>query len=248
VRYLIMQAQTLNCPKCGAAISSDAPQCRYCESKLATVACPSCFGMLFIGSKHCPHCGATAIPATAASLSVLQCPRCAIDMSSVMIGTAPVRECSRCEGLWLDTVVFQLICADREHQSRVLGDALPAAGHGAPIPHEEQVRYIPCPHCRQLMNRINFESCSGVVVDVCKTHGTWFDRDELRQIVEFIRGGGLELSREKARHELELQKEKLRTEAATVSYRTTSITTYSLDDERLGGLSAARGLLKFLKD
>lgn len=78
---------------------------------------------------------------------------------------------------------------------------------------------------------------------------TWHlvDRDELRQIVAFIRGGGMELSREKVNHELELQKEKLRTEAATVSYRTASIT-YSLDDERLGGLSAARGLLKFLQD
>jgi Zn-finger nucleic acid-binding protein len=168
-------------------------------------------------------------------------------MSPVMIGTAPVRECNRCEGLWLDTVIFQLICADREQQSIVLGDALSTAGHPASIPHDEQVRYVPCPHCRQLMNRLNFANCSGVVVDVCKQHGTWFDRDELRQIVEFIRGGGMEASREKVRHELELQKEKLRTEAATISYRTTSIT-YSLDDERLGGLSAARGLLKFLND
>jgi Zn-finger nucleic acid-binding protein len=167
-------------------------------------------------------------------------------MSSVMIGDAPVRECKRCEGLWLDTKVFQLICADREH-SIALGDALTAAGHHASTTQDEQVRYIPCPHCRQLMNRINFANCSGVVVDVCKQHGTWFDHDELRQIVEFIRGGGMELSRENVRHELELQKEKLRTEAATISYRSTSIT-YSLDDERLGGLSAARGLLKFLQD
>jgi len=245
--FLIMQAQTLNCPNCGAAISSEAPQCQYCESKLATVACPACFGMLFIGSKHCPHCGAAAVAATATSLSVLKCPRCAVDMSSVMIGSSPVRECNQCEGLWLDTVIFQLICADREHQSIVLGDALSTAGHHAPVAHDEQVRYIPCPHCKQLMNRINFANCSGVVVDVCKQHGTWFDRDELRQIVEFIRGGGMELSREKVTHELELQKEKLRTEAATISYRSTTIT-YSLDDERLGGLSAARGLLKFLQD
>src|SRR5437660_7609954 len=67
----LMEAQTLNCPNCGAAISSDAPQCQYCESKLATVACPSCFGMMFLGSKHCPHCGATAVQATAAQLSIL---------------------------------------------------------------------------------------------------------------------------------------------------------------------------------
>src|SRR5438270_5225233 len=66
-----MEAQTLNCPNCGAAISSDSPQCQYCESKLATVACPSCFGMMFLGSKHCPHCGAAAVDAASAELSVL---------------------------------------------------------------------------------------------------------------------------------------------------------------------------------
>ena len=34
------------------------------------------------------------------------------------------------------------------------------------------------------MNRVQFANCSHVIVDVCKPHGTWFDRDELRRIVE----------------------------------------------------------------
>ena len=57
------------------------------------------------------------------------------------------------------------------------------------------------------MNRMNFAHCSGVIVDVCKPHGTFFDRDELRRIVEFIRSGGLdkaralELANLKAEHE-----------------------------------------------
>ena len=85
-----MQAQTLNCPNCGAAISSDSPQCKYCESQLATVACPSCFGMMFIGSRHCPHCGAAASQVSAADLPILKCPRCTLDMSPVMIGTTEI--------------------------------------------------------------------------------------------------------------------------------------------------------------
>ena len=247
-----MQVQTLNCPYCGAAISSDAQQCRYCESKLATVACPSCFGMMFLGSKFCPHCGAPATEATPAELSVLKCPRCVIDMKSVIIGQAPVRECERCAGLWLDAPVFKLICADREHQSVILGEAL--ADEDKPrITYEAQVRYIPCPHCRQLMNRVNFAKCSDVIVDVCKGHGTWFDRDELRRIVEFIRGGGMTLSREKERHEIEFQREKLHGDLIRGAPRnaTFRITSYSVDfpsDEKLGGLSAARDLLKFLID
>jgi Zn-finger nucleic acid-binding protein len=47
------------------------------------------------------------------------------------------------------------------------------------------------------MHRVNFGRCSSVVVDVCKTHGTWFDRDELRRVVEFIRAGGLDKARAK---------------------------------------------------
>jgi Zn-finger nucleic acid-binding protein len=245
-----MPVQTLNCPNCGAAISSDAPQCQYCESKLATIACASCFGMLFIGNKHCPHCGAAAVSATPAPLPVLKCPRCGIDMKSITIGNAPVRECDRCGGLWLEAHVFQLICADREHQSVILGDAF-AKEPKPSLPHETQIRYIPCPHCLQLMNRINFAKCSDVIVDVCKGHGTWFDRDELRQIVEFIRGGGMVRSQEKLRHELEFQREKFRNkqrrdEGPNLTLRITSVTGHSSDGELLGDLSSAGGLLKFL--
>src|SRR5438876_1658757 len=118
-----MQAQTLNCPNCGAAISSDSPQCRYCESKLATIACPSCFAMMFIGSRYCPHCGAAPAEATAAPLSVLKCPRCKIDMTSITIGAEPMRECERCGGLWVEVAVFEKICANKEEHSAVLGGA-----------------------------------------------------------------------------------------------------------------------------
>src|SRR5215831_7596942 len=93
---LPMPAQTLNCPNCGAAISSDAPQCQYCESKLASVACPSCFGMMFIGIRHCPHCGATAGAQSPAQLSVLKCARCRIDMASITLGSEAMRECAHC--------------------------------------------------------------------------------------------------------------------------------------------------------
>lgn len=242
-----MEAQTLNCPNCGAAISSDSPQCQYCESRLATIACPSCFAMMFIGSKHCPHCGAAAAQASAAELSVLKCPRCQVDMTSISLGTIAMRECEQCAGLWVEVAEFEKICADREDQSAVLGAASPAPAHPAPSPDMARVSYAPCPQCRQLMNRINFAHCSGVIVDVCKGHGTWFDRDELSGIVQFIRGGGLEVSRQKEKTELEFQRDQLRTEQLMAANRAAhSLGNYSSDEDRLGGLSAAGGLLKFL--
>jgi len=157
-----------------------------------------------------------------------------------------MRECERCEGLWLETAVFELICVHREHQSAILGAATLATEHQTPVSNEEKVRYVPCPQCGQLMNRINFAKCSGVVVDVCKGHGTWFDRDELRQIVEFIRGGGMDLSRQKILHEIEFQREQLRAEEQNPGHWKTSVVKFTFDDERLDGFSAASGLLKFL--
>ncbi len=245
-----MEAQTLKCPNCGAAISSDSPQCKYCESKLATIACPSCFGMMFIGSRHCPHCGAVATQPSAAQLSTLKCPRCKIDMTSVSLAGEQLRECERCGGVWLDVATFERISTSREEQAAVLGAASPAPSHEVdPGKDGRMIRYSPCPQCGELMNRINFARCSGVIVDVCKGHGTWFDASELREIVEFIRGGGLELSRQKEKREIEYEREQLRAEQLAAANRMTGTGFYSGDDdERIGGFSAARGLLKFLID
>lgn len=98
------------------------------------------------------------------------------------------------------------------------------------------------------MNRINFARCSGVIVDICKGHGTWFDRDELSGIVQFIRGGGLEVSRKKEKAELEFERQQLHAEQIAAAKRANSFGAYSSDDERIGGISAASGLLKFLLD
>ena len=244
----IMEAQTLNCPNCGAAISSDSPQCQYCESKLATIACPSCFAMMFIGSKHCPHCGAAAAQTTAAELPVLKVSAVQSRHGCDYQGSAAMRECESCAGLWVEVAAFEKICADREQQSAVLGAASPAPAHQSPSGDPDKIRYVPCPQCGQLMNRINFARCSGVIVDVCKGHGTWFDRDELSGIVQFIRGGGLEVSRQKEKTEIEFERQQLHREQHVAANRANSLGAYSSDDERIGGLSAASGLLKFLLD
>src|SRR6266576_2173968 len=202
-----MQAETLNCPNCGAATSTEAPVCQFCGSRLATVACPSCFAMMFIGSKHCQRCGAAAAVPKIKEAKGRNCPRCKVEMVLATIGSTAVLECERCLGLWLDVTSFAKICADREQQSAVLGSASITPTHAV---HEtSKVNYAPCPECSQLMNRINFARCSGVIVDVCKGHGTWFDRDELSHIVEFIRDGGLEASRTREKNEIKEERRRL---------------------------------------
>lgn len=238
-----MQAETLNCPMCGAAAATDEPTCKYCDARLATVACASCFGMMFRGSKHCPRCGALAGQRADADLPARKCPRCTVEMHSIRLGGTTIRECERCLGLWLDVPSFEKICADREQQAAVLGAASPAPTK--PVQDVNKVRYVPCPECHQLMNRINFARCSGVVVDICKGHGTWFDREELSRIVEFIRGGGLDAARAKEKVALEEERRHLESLSAA-GHQPSTIPFSETDDERRSGIASAASLLKQL--
>jgi Zn-finger nucleic acid-binding protein len=234
-----MHAETLNCPNCGAASSTDAPLCQFCGSKLATIACPKCFAMMFIGSRHCQRCGAAAAVPEVKDSKPRKCPRCKTAMISVTIGATSMLECEKCFGLWLDVGSFEKVCADREQQSAVLGMAAHAPSAATAT---SKVNYVPCPECSQLMNRMNFARCSGVIVDICKQHGTWFDRDELNRIVEFISDGGLNTARAKERMAIAEEREQLREEQRAFDLHRAK----SNSDHRLTGIASTSGLLKFL--
>jgi Zn-finger nucleic acid-binding protein len=186
-----MDSASLHCPDCGAAVSSDATQCKYCNSLLQTVACPSCFGLMFVGSKFCPHCGAAAVVVAPGPDVPHPCPRCETEtMKVVSLSGVQLEECPHCGGLWIGVEVFDRICSQKEAAEAAIAVPLPP-----PVPVEYHVRYLKCPQCAKLMNRYKFADRCGVVLDKCSLHGIWFDRDELRQIIEFIRAGGLDLAR-----------------------------------------------------
>ncbi|MDQ1708113.1 MAG: hypothetical protein QOJ88_1324 [Pyrinomonadaceae bacterium] len=197
---------------------------------------------MFLGSKHCQHCGAAAAVAEVSEAKDRKCPRCRSELSSVTLGSTALRECDQCLGLWLDVATFEKVCADREQQSAVLGLASPAPTHA--VRETSKVKYVPCPECAQLMNRINFARCSGVIVDVCKGHGTWFDRDELSRIVAFIRGGGLAAARDREKAEIQEARRQLAAEQTLADNPMARLS--EDDDRRLTGIASARGLLNFL--
>lgn len=93
------------------------------------------------------------------------------------------------------------------------------------------------------MNRFNFANCSGVVLDSCRPHGVWFDPDELRRIVEFIRGGGLDMARDKERLSLELERRRLAQAAAYSEQRPSEF-----QPPVPVSVAATRDLLRFLFD
>lgn len=189
-----MEARLLRCPGCGASVLPDAPQCPYCRAQLATVACSGCLALAPLFAEHCPSCGAALAPRKAAASAGSPCPACAEPLAASRIGDLEVQDCRVCGGLWLDRAVFEELGAARERQGAVLG-ALPAPAALRATPLGE-VQYRPCPACSHRMNRVNYAKRSGVVLDVCRHHGLWFDKDELRRLLAFIADGGLERARE----------------------------------------------------
>lgn len=204
-----MKIEALNCPNCGAAIADNSVNCNHCNSRLKTMSCSSCFGTIFQGSKFCPLCGKQAVVSNVIDEKNLgDCPRCKVKLKLIEIEEINLSECERCEGIWSDIETFEIICANRENQSAVLKKFDEILHH----PKLQKVQYVPCPNCKNLMNRNNFAKISGVIIDSCKEHGVWFDTEELPKIIEFIRKGGMEYSRQKEKAYIEDEKQQLRNE------------------------------------
>lgn len=195
-----MEAATLNCRSCGAAVGENDVQCPYCRSQLATVACPRCLGMVSVHAAHCSRCGAQVTRHEAAPTD-LACPACKTKLVHTSVGDAHLDSCNACGGVWVAQKEFERIAGGREERGGVLG-ALPGEGPRGPI-QAEDIRYRPCALCGKFMNRVNYARNSGVILDACKDHGLWFDRDELRRVLAFIEAGGLDKNREREIRDLE---------------------------------------------
>jgi Zn-finger nucleic acid-binding protein len=200
------QAALLACPQCGAGVSPAANKCEHCAAELLVKACPRCLSRVFHGHKHCPQCGAEVGVAAAGEATRLECPRCASALHARLVGDVLIDECPQCRGLFLDHVAIDRVIRDRRQaRAEALVGELPRA-EIKPVPPGGKM-YLKCPTCRTVMNRKLFAAGSGVIVDVCRAHGTFFDAGELPAVIEFVMNGGLEAAQKK---ELEREREQVR--------------------------------------
>lgn len=201
------EARSLSCPQCGASAAPEARACTFCHAPLATVACPGCFGLVFLGSRHCVHCGARAREPRALDGAPWTCPGGHGELRGIALGGAEIGECPACAGLWVDEATFQAVVSDRARPLVVpQGGTTEARTRAIGAEH---VRYRPCCDCGKLMNRVNFAKSSGIIVDACRGHGLWCDADELRQIVEFVRAGGLDAAQRRESEKLEQERRRI---------------------------------------
>lgn len=122
------------------------------------------------------------------------CPRCPTAMQSRVISDFSIEECPTCEGVFLDGNALAALVAEPERGDALLA-ALPRRPHSV-LPRDGKL-YVKCPTCSTIMNRKQFATAAGIVIDVCRDHGTFFDAGELCAIVDYVRDGGLERSAKK---------------------------------------------------
>jgi Zn-finger nucleic acid-binding protein len=221
-----MAAYNLNCVMCGAPAGPEATKCGHCGSRLAVISCPKCFAHIQFGHVFCPECGG-AVVERSAQPDPKGCPRCLVPLTRVDLGDVSMCECEQCSGLWLDKAEFQRIVVST---SKEVVPGEDTSGWKRPPRPLEQVRYIRCPVCNEFMNRANFAASSGAILDSCHVHGTWFDQDELRHVVAFIRSGGLEKARVREAERLRMLKQST---AGCVGHHETESTTALFGPELL---------------
>lgn len=239
-----MTVEALNCPNCGAGVESDRTRCQFCKTRLKTVGCARCLGLMFEGTRFCGHCGAMAAPVdTSLDGSEGECPRCRVQLEGTQIAEIGLRGCNKCDGLWVGVETFEKVCADRESQSAVFGFL---KGRARSPQQLTKIAYVPCPDCAQLMNRHNFARASGVIVDICKSHGIWFDADELPSIIEFVQQGGMAIARQREWNEMKDERDRLRHEQRkqTLTDRRFGLGDIKADRESEGIRSFIQGLFE----
>jgi Zn-finger nucleic acid-binding protein len=179
-------------------VDEQARRCRYCAAPVATVRCATCFHMNVPEAGYCSGCGRQLGLEPVASLGgegPLPCPICKTPLEAYRDGTGALFDCAQCGGQFVEHALLRAMLHEHEHAAFPEGAARLA---GRPEPRNS---YIPCPACAALMNRKNFGEVSGVIVDVCKKHGTWFDTGELPRVLAFVAAGGLERARKRAAEE-----------------------------------------------
>jgi len=146
---------------------------------------------MLVGSQFCPHCGAKAVDPSAADGKTLTCPGCSGDMAPVQLGGTSMHQCAKCGSSWLSPDALSALCANKD-ASGLVAAATGCLPGSAIVAHPAPVRYVHCPECSKVMNRVNFAHASGIVIDVCKHHGVWFEKDELRGVLDFVARGGMQ--------------------------------------------------------
>jgi len=108
----------------------------------------------------------------------MNCPICKEPLVVLELEQIEVDYCTSCDGVWLDAGELELLLETDEERSRLINlfkeaEAVKEKSHD-------------CPICGKHMLKFHIGEQEIVLVDKCKrNHGIWFDKGELKKVVEF---------------------------------------------------------------
>ena len=127
----------------------------------------------------------------------IECSACLTTMIAVQEDGVSIDVCPKCEGVWCDVGELEtLIDKKQPTESKHNANALRQSNHHT-SPDSEQNRIRTCPICSRPLAKENYSRSSGVIVDRCRFHGFFLDKNELDLLVDFVSQGGLEYQTQK---------------------------------------------------
>jgi Zn-finger nucleic acid-binding protein len=165
----------LVCPECGGPLPV--------EAATKAVECAQC------GHASAPLAPATTIVvertvmgATVSSAAANPCPRCKASLFPGDAHGVRLLGCGVCGGIFLDNVGSTRIVSAHDEK---IADMAERARMRAATAVDTRPADLPCPSCAAPMRRVN---ARGVVeIDICASHGTWFDGGELNRVMDAYR-------------------------------------------------------------
>jgi len=145
------------------------------------------------------------------------CPHCDTPLQTIKLkiqGEFHIERCKTCFGLFFDLGEIETLLDSSVSNVTDINLKLIKSINKDRYQKHQAVKYVKCPCCRILMNRVNFGHRSGVIVDKCSKHGIWVDSGEITHLMEWKKAGGELLNEEQQKQ----TKQKVKTTRSANTY------------------------------
>lgn len=162
------------CNSCSAPLPANTNRCRYCGIR----------NDVDLHGKHSYSLHAQQ--------SDRLCPSCGDPLQTIDLklnGTFLIERCEQCFGLFFDPGEIEILLESSVSNVFAINTQLLRNINKERYQHK-QIKYVKCPVCQVLMNRVNFGHRSGVIIDQCKKHGIWLESGEITHLMEWKKAGG----------------------------------------------------------